>query len=601
MIKSEEMESDSDDNVEQSDTLPKLPKKQLLGKNLCSRLNYLKPYNKNNHSRMEEFEELLDPENCTVQKFPADLWLQAKLLSNILYRVKSLLNAEELRKQIALETNLGIINLKHGQVWKPLTVNASFTSNCKDHPTSRNSSDEELGAVPSLAMNVSLGTLNQKFYKQLPAFAQLKPNNFENYLNVTYHGGNYQNNLISTAMGNDTKKGIHIEELINNHLRQQNNENNIGPHMADVFKALTTAKCGDIVNLERLETLGDSFLKLSVSLFITLRYPNYNEGEASILKGRIISNQNLFSVGLSKNLDKYINSSALPSLTWNPPCFCVPQKYRDSTSYFTLNTSFLNLQFSEDEQLSGKLSKNVHHQTVNYGSVKLEGNRYLTNLVHNSLDVQVLSNKCVADSVEALLGVYFEFCGFIGGLKLLKWLNVIPLAEEIENLLSEPLPKPQLVQCTTRDIDFHIPAWRNIEAKLGYHFNNRAYLLQALTHSSYTVNRLTHCYQKLEFLGDAILDFLITCHIYKNCDNLNPGQLTDLRSALVNNITFASFAVRCEVHKFILFCNQNLVQYIEKFVQFQESKNFVIDDDVLIWIEENELYIAEQIEVPKVI
>jgi dsRNA-specific ribonuclease len=43
------------------------------------------------------------------------------------------------------------------------------------------------------------------------------------------------------------------------------------------------------------------------------------------------------------------------------------------------------------------------------------------------------------------------------------------------------------------------------EQRIGYEFRDRSYLLQSLTHASYAPNRLTDCYQRLEFLGDAVL------------------------------------------------------------------------------------------------
>ena len=50
---------------------------------------------------------------------------------------------------------------------------------------------------------------------------------------------------------------------------------------------------------------------------------------------------------------------------------------------------------------------------------------------------------------------------------------------------------------------------------------------------------MTASYEKLEFLGDAVLDYLVTCYIYTNTD-ADPGRLTDIRSALVCNNMFAS-------------------------------------------------------------
>ena len=50
---------------------------------------------------------------------------------------------------------------------------------------------------------------------------------------------------------------------------------------------------------------------------------------------------------------------------------------------------------------------------------------------------------------------------------------------------------------------------------------------------------MTASYEKLEFLGDAVLDYLVTCYIYTNTD-ADPGRLTDIRSALVCNNMFSS-------------------------------------------------------------
>jgi len=90
------------------------------------------------------------------------------------------------------------------------------------------------------------------------------------------------------------------------------------------------------------------------------------------------------------------------------------------------------------------------------------------------------------------------------------------------------------------------------ERKIGYTFKNKLYLLQAFTHASYTYNIWTDCYQRLEFLGDAVLDYLITSYLFKDKRQHSPGALTDLRSALVNNTIFASLAVRNNFHKYFL-------------------------------------------------
>ena len=76
------------------------------------------------------------------------------------------------------------------------------------------------------------------------------------------------------------------------------------------------------------------------------------------------------------------------------------------------------------------------------------------------------------------------------------------------------------------------------------------------------------------------LDFLITVHIYETCTNLTPGGLTDLRSSLVNNITFACLTVRHGLHTSFLHFAPALQEAIDTFVKFQERRNYVINDEV---------------------
>ena len=57
---------------------------------------------------------------------------------------------------------------------------------------------------------------------------------------------------------------------------------------------------------------------------------------------------------------------------------------------------------------------------------------------------------------------------------------------------------------------------------------------------SYCENRLTRSYERLEFIGDAVLDYLVTIHIYSHLGpETGPGLITDIRSALVCNNMFA--------------------------------------------------------------
>ena len=93
------------------------------------------------------------------------------------------------------------------------------------------------------------------------------------------------------------------------------------------------------------------------------------------------------------------------------------------------------------------------------------------------------------------------------------------------------------------------------EERVGVTFKNKALLKQAFTHRSYiNENRsikLEHN-ERLEFLGDAVLELVITDYLYGSLKDSNEGELTSLRSALVNADTCSLVAQALGVNEFLL-------------------------------------------------
>ncbi|KAL0803167.1 hypothetical protein ABMA28_017387 [Loxostege sticticalis] len=143
-----------------------------------------------------------------------------------------------------------------------------------------------------------------------------------------------------------------------------------------------------------------------------------------------------------------------------------------------------------------------------------------------------------------------------------------------------------------------LSGYDELERTLQYRFKDRSLLLQALTHASHQKNRLTDCYQRLEFLGDAILDYLITRHLYEDPRRHSPGALTDLRSALVNNTIFATLAARHGFHKYFRHTSPGLNEVLAKYVRIQEGSGHSISEEHYL-IQEDEMEQAEDVEVPK--
>lgn len=93
----------------------------------------------------------------------------------------------------------------------------------------------------------------------------------------------------------------------------------------------------------------------------------------------------------------------------------------------------------------------------------------------------------------------------------------------------------------------------SLSKKLGIRFKNLDLLQQAVTHRSYlNENRsykLDHN-ERLEFLGDAVLELAITEHLYNNYPNPE-GELTAWRSALVNGDNLAKISGKMDVEKYL--------------------------------------------------
>ncbi len=93
------------------------------------------------------------------------------------------------------------------------------------------------------------------------------------------------------------------------------------------------------------------------------------------------------------------------------------------------------------------------------------------------------------------------------------------------------------------------------ERKLDINFKDKSLLQQAFVHRSYINEnkkfKLSHN-ERLEFLGDAILELVVTEYLYKKYTGSAEGELTSYRSALVNAITLSKVAADLEMNEFLL-------------------------------------------------
>ncbi|VFQ89461.1 unnamed protein product [Cuscuta campestris] len=98
-------------------------------------------------------------------------------------------------------------------------------------------------------------------------------------------------------------------------------------------------------------------------------------------------------------------------------------------------------------------------------------------------------------------------------------------------------------------IDESIPNIGEIEKIIGYNFNEQSLLCQAFTHSSY--HKKCESYERLEYVGDSVLNLMITQQQFLMYPNLPPGMLSPLRAANVDTEKLARVAVKHRFHKFL--------------------------------------------------
>ncbi|XP_009418500.3 endoribonuclease Dicer homolog 4 isoform X1 [Musa acuminata AAA Group] len=298
-----------------------------------------------------------------------------------------------------------------------------------------------------------------------------------------------------------------------------------------ILEALTTEKCLERLSLERFEVLGDSFLKYAVARHSFLTYEAFDEGQLTRRRSSIVNNSNLYELAIAKKLQVYIRDELF-----------------DPTQFFALGRPC--------KMVCNIDTKSVIHQEENENlNIAAEGHNFRCTKSHHWLH-----RKTIADVVEALVGAFLVESGFKGAIAFLRWIG-ISVDFDVSNIYRVwESSNSNLSLISNRNVN-------ELEEILGYTFRCKGLLLQAFVHASYNKHS-GGCYQKLEFLGDAVLEYLITSYLYSVFPELKPGQITDLRSITVNNNSFANVAVWRSLHKYLMKDARSLDEAINKFESF---------------------------------
>ena len=93
-----------------------------------------------------------------------------------------------------------------------------------------------------------------------------------------------------------------------------------------------------------------------------------------------------------------------------------------------------------------------------------------------------------------------------------------------------------------------MPAHRGLETNLGHRFSESRLLTEALTHRSHS----TPHNERLEFLGDGVLNCIVAAELYRRFPQLSEGELSRLRAGLVNKNVLYDIAAELDLGAFVL-------------------------------------------------
>ncbi|KAL3318890.1 hypothetical protein Ciccas_002452 [Cichlidogyrus casuarinus] len=368
------------------------------------------------------------------------------------------------------------------------------------------------------------------------------------------------------------------------------NDKQLVPTATQLFCPMTTDSARDFSNLERMEWLGDSFLKF-IATVVTFAEcsPNSDEGCLTTRRMGYISNAYLHKKAQDLKL----------------PHFFTGYEFKPSINYLPPGYTSINL----DEDL-------------NRGDPRF---------------AQALKLKTVADSVESLIGTILCAVGASAALRFMNILEIVPWNQEQvsgqgtyetrmlvarnSSKFCNPIMWRQLIFDEKRiknvdpddnNLSICVRMMQNLEIQeaqkkkgklqtdqiinpreaqnrvmtrksqlsaeyrplmelIGYNFKKIEYLHQAFTHATAADSGTFGNYQRFEFLGDGVLDRVIASRIFAENPRSNPGNLTDLKIALVENIHLSCLMCKFKLHTWINHNIEGLNEKINVFANHRQS------------------------------
>jgi dsRNA-specific ribonuclease len=239
-----------------------------------------------------------------------------------------------------------------------------------------------------------------------------------------------------------------------------------------IITALTSSATGEDDNYQRLEFLGDCILKFITSVHLMAVNLRMPEGMLTGKKGRLVSNGYLARAALSAGLERFIFYKRFTGAKWKP--------------------------------------------------------RYVSQVLASGPPPakQQKSSKVVADIIESMIGASYIVGGFPKAFACIQ--TLLPLE------VWTPIPDANVVLYNAAPTQDTVTSLPIVEALTGHTFTKKALLLEALTHSSFHGVNVAMSYERSEFMGDAVLDYIVSKRLYAHKPELSHRTMHGIRTAMVN-------------------------------------------------------------------
>ncbi|KAK3934201.1 RNase3 domain-containing protein [Diplogelasinospora grovesii] len=255
-----------------------------------------------------------------------------------------------------------------------------------------------------------------------------------------------------------------------------------------------------------LEFVGDACLKLLVTVCYFAKYPEWPEGYLTTERAKVISKARLCDAAQDRGLDKYVLMRTFSAHKWRPT-------YRDD--------------IAEASRTKPPSKQNDNKKKKNSNADDDED---------DTGEVREMASKTLADVLKALIGAGLQSGGHHRALtwakRLLPELD-LPSLEVGRRQLYDLAPSDDKKGADGKPLIAESSTLQSLEALAGYRFNRRALLVEAMSHSS-DLSTPTSSYDRLAFLGDAIIESIVADEIYAHHDRLSHHQMDTYRAAVVN-------------------------------------------------------------------